>query len=40
MKIIIEKKDLRIYQNYKKLRVAVIEAWDSIIDTEIRDIIR
>jgi len=40
LKEIIEKKDLRIHRNYKKLRAAVIEAWDLITDAEIRDIIR
>ena len=40
LKEIIEKKDPTIHQNYKRLRAAVIEAWESITDAEIRDIIR
>jgi hypothetical protein len=40
LKKIIEKKDPTIHQNYKRLRATVIEAWESITDAEIRDIIR
>jgi hypothetical protein len=40
LKEIIKKKDPIIHQNYERLRAAVIEAWESITDAEIRDIIR
>jgi transposase len=40
LKEIIEKKDPTIHRNYNRLRAAVIEAWESITDKEIRDIIR
>jgi len=29
-----------IYRNYGRLRIAVIKAWESITDAEIREIIR
>ena len=40
LKDIIEKNDPTIHKNYKRLRAAVIEAWNTITDEEIRDIIR
>jgi predicted Fe-S protein YdhL (DUF1289 family) len=40
LKEIIKKKDPIIHQNYERLRAAVIKAWESITDAEIRDIIR
>jgi hypothetical protein len=40
LKEIIEKMDPIIHRNYGRLRTAIIEAWESITDAEIRDIIR
>jgi hypothetical protein len=40
LKEIIEKKDPIIHQNYKRLRAAVIEAWELITDAEIRNVIK
>jgi transposase len=40
LKEIIEKNDPEIHKNYNRLRAAVIEAWETITDEEIRDIIR
>jgi hypothetical protein len=39
MKDILEKLDPQVHRNYRRLRAAVIEAWNSITDAEIRDII-
>jgi transposase len=40
LKEIIEKNDPTIHKNYKRLRAAVMKAWETITDEEIRDIIR
>jgi transposase len=40
IKDIIEEKDPEIYRSYPKLRAAIIEAWNSITDEEVRDLIR
>lgn len=40
IKDIIEEKDLEIYRSYLKLKRAIIEAWETITDEEIRDLIR
>jgi len=39
MKDILEALDPHVHRNYRRLRRAVIQAWDSITDAEIRDII-
>lgn len=39
MKDILEALDPRVHRNYRRLRAAVIQAWESITDAEIRDII-
>jgi hypothetical protein len=39
IKDIIEQKDPEIYRSYLRLRAAIIEAWNSIIDEEIRALI-
>jgi transposase len=40
IKDIIEEKDPEIHRSYPKLRRAIIEAWETITDEEIRDLIR
>jgi transposase len=40
IKNIIEEKDPEIHRSYPKLRAAIIEAWSSISDKEVRDLIR
>jgi transposase len=40
IKDIIEEKDPEIHRSYPKLRAAIIEAWNSITDEEVRDLIR
>jgi hypothetical protein len=35
----VEKKDLNIHRNYRRLREAVIEAWESITNEQIRELI-
>jgi Transposase. len=40
IKDIIEEKDPEIHRSYPRLRKAIIEAWNSITDEEIRDLIR
>jgi transposase len=39
MKDILRKLEPAVHHNYRRLRAAVIEAWDSITDAEIRDMI-
>ena len=39
MKDILQALDPEVHRNSKRLRAAVLEAWESITDTEIQDII-
>jgi uncharacterized protein with HEPN domain len=39
MKDVLEELNPHVHRNYRRLRAAVIQAWDSVTDTEIRDII-